>query len=268
VTTECDPRFDDVDDYHRKLSSRLRGILGDALVGVYAGGSFVLGDFDHDLSDLDVAAACATHVDLITKQAIVDALRHESLPCPARGLEFVLYAEPVLRAATTAPGFELNLNSGARMSFRADYEPGEERHWFAIDRSILMVHGKALLGPPTREVFAPTQRGPLLELVAESVRWYRDTAATGSDAVLNGCRALRFAAEGTWSSKLAAGTWALERHDSPQLVAQAVAARRCQRPLPAGDVDRFLKTVELTVREAAARPPPPNRGRLGTPTPA
>ena len=81
--------------------------------------------------------SAAAHVDQTTKQAIVEALRHESLPCPARGLEFVLYAEPVIRSATTEPGFELNLNSGARMSFRADYEPGEERHWFAIDRAIL-----------------------------------------------------------------------------------------------------------------------------------
>ena len=30
----------------------------------------------------------------------------------------------------------------------------------------------------------------------------------GADAVLNTCRALRFAAEGTWSAKREAGAWA------------------------------------------------------------
>jgi hypothetical protein len=125
-----------VDDHHRELVARLRGLLEDELLGVYASGSFALGGFDHYLSDVDVAAVGATPVDQTTKQAIVEALRHESLPCPARGLEFVLYPEPVLRTTTTDPGFDLNLNSGARMRFRVDYEPSEERHWFAIDRSM------------------------------------------------------------------------------------------------------------------------------------
>src|SRR5215210_4305665 len=162
--------LDDIGDYHHELVARLRTLLGNELVGVYAGGSFVLGGFDHDLRHLDVAAASTTRVNQKTKQAIVEALRHESLPCPARGLEFVLYAEPVLRTATIDPGFELNLDTGARMSFRVDYEPGAERHWFAIDRSIVAGHGKALYGPPARELFAPIPRGPLLEVVAESIR--------------------------------------------------------------------------------------------------
>ena len=245
-------RLDRFDTYQRELVTRLQELLGDELVGVYAGGSVALGGFDPALSDLDIAAASVTHIDHTTKHAIVEALRHESLPCPARGLEFVLYAERVLRAATTDPGFELNLNSGGRMTFRADYEPGAERHWFAIDRSILAAHGKVLLGRPAKELFAPIPRGPLLEVVAEAVAWHRESRAQGSDAVLNACRALRFAAEGIWSSKLAAGRWALERNQEPRLVAQALASRHSQEPLPQLDVYRFLEDVALKVREAAA----------------
>ena len=73
-----------VGDYLRELVARLRTALGDELLGVYAGGSFALGDFDQSLSDLDVAAVTATHAGRTTKQAIVELLRHESLPCPAR----------------------------------------------------------------------------------------------------------------------------------------------------------------------------------------
>ncbi len=64
-----------VDEYHRELVARLRGLLGDELIGVYAGGSFALGDFDSYLSDLDVAAVGAAHVGQTTKQAIVEARR-------------------------------------------------------------------------------------------------------------------------------------------------------------------------------------------------
>ena len=148
-----------VGDYLRELVARLRTALGDELLGVYAGGSFALGDFDQSLSDLDVAAVTATHAGRTTKQAIVELLRHESLPCPARGLEFVLYAEPVIHTATTDPGFELNLNSGARMSFRADYEPGEERHWFAIDRSVLAARRRGP-EPRSRALSAETMKMP------------------------------------------------------------------------------------------------------------
>jgi hypothetical protein len=244
-----------VDEYHRELVARVRALLGNELIGVYAGGSFALGDFDLHLSDLDVAAVGAAHVDRSTKQTIVEALRHESLPCPARGLEFVLYAEPVLRTATTEPGFELNLNSGARMTFRVDHEPGAERHWFAIDRSILAARGKPLFGPAASELFPPVPRGALLDVVADAVRWHRDLQVLGSDAVLNACRALRFAADGIWSSKIVAGRWALERNEEPRLVAEALAARQGKQPLSTPDVHRFLAAVEFRVREAAAREP-------------
>ena len=72
------------------------------------------------------------------KQAIVERVRHEALPCPARGLELVVYPLATARSGSAAPGFELNLNTGAAMAFRVDEQPGEiEGFWFAIDRSIL-----------------------------------------------------------------------------------------------------------------------------------
>jgi hypothetical protein len=61
-------------------------------------------------------------------------------------------------------------------------------------------------------------------------------------------------AEGVWSSKIAACTWALERHEEPLLVAQALASQS-EHPLDRVDVLRFLRRVERTVLEAAAREP-------------
>ena len=73
------------------------------------------------------------------------------------------------------------------MDFRADEAPGDiEGFWFAIDRSILRDHGVALHGPPPAELFAPIPRATLLPLLAESVRWHRDSdVPLGSDVVLN-----------------------------------------------------------------------------------
>ena len=201
-----------LDDYLAELTRRLSGVLGDDLRGVYAGGSYALGAYEPGRSDVDVTAVATGALPAAAKQAIVDRLRHESLPCPARGLELVVFPLATTRGGGGEPGFELNLNSGADMPFRVDTEPGGiEGFWFAIDRAILREHGVALAGPPPAELFAPIPRAALLPLLRESIVWHRDSdVPLGTDVVLNTCRALRFAAEGTWSHKREAGAWAQE----------------------------------------------------------
>ena len=91
------------------------------LVGVYAAGSLALDAYEPDRSDIDIAIVCSAALPMATKESIVAALRHESLPCPARGLELVVYRTEVAGAATSDPGFEVELNTGPRMDFRATY---------------------------------------------------------------------------------------------------------------------------------------------------
>jgi hypothetical protein len=192
-----------VDDYLAELTRRMQEILGEELLGVYAGGSYALGAYEHGRSDVDVTAVVASPLADAAKQALVGALRHESLPCPARGLELVVYPLATARGGGGEPGFELNLNSGAGMDFRADFEPGDiEGFWFAIDRSILREHGVALLGPPPTELFAAIPRDTLIPLLAESLRWHRDSdQPVGSDVVLNSARTRHFLDTGHWISK-------------------------------------------------------------------
>ena len=227
-----------LDDYLAELTRRLSGVLGDELLGVYAGGSYALGAYEPGRSDIDVTAVAAGALSPVAKQAIVDRLRHEALPCPARGLELVVYPLATTRAGGGEPGFELNLNTGADMGFRVDEEPGEiEGFWFAIDRAILRDHGVALAGPPPADLFAPIPRSTLLPLLQESIRWHRDSdVPLGSDTVLNTSRALRFATEGTWSSKREAGDWAA----AEPIVRAALAGEELER----GAVVGFLETVD------------------------
>lgn len=234
-----------LDDYLAELTRRLGGVLGDALRGVYAGGSYALGAYEPGRSDIDVTAVAAGALSPAAKQAIVDRLRHESLPCPARGLELVVYPLATTRGGGGEPGFELNLNTGADMTFRVDEEPGEiEGFWFAIDRAILREHGVALAGPPPAELFAPIPRAALLPLLRESIDWHRDSEVPlGTDVVLNTCRALRFATEGTWSHKREAGAWAA----GDPVVDAALAGR----PVDRAEVTRFLDAAAARLDDAA-----------------
>ena len=195
-----------VDDYLAELTRRMQEILGAELLAVYAGGSYALGAYEHGRSDVDVTAVVAEPLSHDVKQRLVAALRHEALPCPARGLELVVYPLSTAQSGGGEPGFELNLNTGETMGFRADEAPGDiEGFWFAIDRSILREHGIAFHGPPAAELIAEIPRDALLPLLDESVRWHRDSATpTSADVILNTARTQHFVDTGHWISKPAA----------------------------------------------------------------
>jgi hypothetical protein len=217
-----------VSDEHAYLAAlveRLRDLLGDELVGVYAGGSWALGGYERGRSDLDVAVVVRGRLGDEAAGAIVRSLRHEAFPCPARGLELVVYTAAAAGEATVEPGFELNLNTGAGVTFRADREqqPGE-RHWFAIDRSVLAHHGVALYGPPAGEVFASLGPNELRPVLAEVLRWYEREAPESEDGVLNAGRSLRFVHEGVWSAKPELRAWAAGQTGSrAEIVRRAIA---------------------------------------------
>ncbi len=206
-----------VAEYLAALVDRTRQILGPDLVGVYLAGSLAFDAYEHGRSDIDIAVVCAIELDDDRKHAVVDALRHESLPCPARGLELVVYSAAAAAAGGPAPGFEVELNTGPRMNFRATYAGADRREcdgtfWYGIDRSILAERGRAVHGPPAAEVFGPITEADLLDLLVASLRWHLadvpdevahddDAPAWTDDAVLNAARAMVRVRTGRWSSK-------------------------------------------------------------------
>jgi predicted nucleotidyltransferase len=237
------------DAYLAEIVSLLQAALGPGLAGVYAGGSYALGGYEQGRSDLDVAAVVRRPLTPDEKTTLVQNLRHEVLPCPARGLELVVYTRDAAGSRDVRAPFELNLNTGAGMEFRTDAEPVEgELHWFALDRSVLARHGVALAGPPAGEVFADPGRNALLPVLAESLRWFL-AGGTRDDAVLNACRAARFAEEDAWTTKRAAGQWAVGRLGEDALVLAALRARGTTETL---EPERVRAFVERVLRRLAA----------------
>jgi len=240
-------------DYLASVRDRLRAVVGEHLIGVYAGGSYTLGGYLPGRSDLDVAAVVVSPLSPELGDAIVSGLDHGALPCPARCLELVVYLEATARSGSPVSNFELNLNTGrdTPLSVHRGSDSGDlGSHWFAIDRSILSQAGIALLGPPAGDVFAPIPLAVLAPTLLESVRWHREHVGDSGDAVLNACRALRYAQEGLWSAKPAAGRWALDHHLAPRgLITQALTARTQRGALDPADVDAFLYGVEARLRQ-------------------
>jgi predicted nucleotidyltransferase len=140
--------------YLDELVRRLAAVT--ELHAVYLFGSAAQGAYEHGRSDVDVIAVTAKPSSQEVKEALADAA--ESLPCPARKLELVVYARGSER-------HELNVNTGELVHFSPDDDPD---FWFVLDRSIAEQHAIALVGPPWSEVFAPVPREAVLGALDEA----------------------------------------------------------------------------------------------------
>ncbi|GAB3861309.1 hypothetical protein GCM10029963_65580 [Micromonospora andamanensis] len=219
-------------------------VLGAELCGAYAAGSVGLAAYHPGRSDVDVALICAGPLDHGVAEELVARLRHEALPCPARGLELVVYRREVARSGTPEPGFEVELNTGARMDFRVSYGPAQRSSadglfWYGLDRSILHQSGQALLGPPAADAFADLAPDDLRRLILDALRWWLarpapagEVPAPGAeDAVLGACRSWVRLRTGVWLPKVAAGRRLLDEAGpladtgTVELVELSIAAR-------------------------------------------
>jgi hypothetical protein len=178
----------------------------------------------------------------------------------------VVYRKEVAAAGGSDPGFEVELNTGARMDFRATYagtdrRPEDGTFWYAIDRSILAERGRAISGPPAAEIFRSVSESTLVDLLITSLRWHLGPAAdtdqhpdvdddSGAgwtdDAVLNACRAWQRVRTGHWSSKVAAGEQVLT--DLPDAAVGGAGS------MDGRGLDRAVVWQALAARNGAAPP--------------
>jgi hypothetical protein len=240
----------DLADYLTELTSRLEAQLGDRLVAAWVIGSGALGDFDPLRSDVDVQAVSDSRLDRARLQRLAGALSHDALPCPVRGLEFVLYAHVDL-ADPDGPAFQLNLNTGPGMQQHEGFDPRPEpRFWFTLDVAIARQQARSLAGPPPSEVLPFLSRSLVVGALSDALAWYR--AYDDAQAVLAGCRAWAWTSDGTWRSKGEAATWARARLADPTAVDWALARRAHPEPHepPPSAVAAFFDLVTSSLENA------------------
>jgi hypothetical protein len=227
--------------YAGVLAAVLPAELGGGLVGVYLHGSAVLGGFHPVASDVDILAVIAEPTDAAVR-ARVGARLAAAGTCPGSGLEM-----SVITAATAADlgacRFEVHLTTGvdAKVVPGADHTGDPD---LVLCAEVCRRAGYAVHGPPPAEVFGPVPGGRLLAAIAAEVRW---AAVHGSVAyaVLNACRAQRYAVEGVLSSKVAAGEWARARYPEEPVIAEALAQQTGGRHVNAASPEaiRFVTRV-------------------------
>ncbi|MER6366082.1 nucleotidyltransferase domain-containing protein [Kitasatospora sp. NPDC001527] len=245
--------------YLEELVRRVRAVCGARVVSVVTVGSVALGDYRHGRSDVDVVVVLEPDLPGSALTELARELAHPRLPCPAAGLELVVYGADVAASTSGGAGFLLNLNTGPLLAERADRNPtGAAAFWFVIDRSIAHRAGVTLWGAPARRAIAEPAPAGVFAALRAAVREHADGAGHLADnRVLNGCRAVVFCRTGRWRAKRAAAreTAAAEPGFRPLLEA---ALRSFERPrsaadaLPAAEVRAFLAWAGERVEEAAA----------------
>ncbi|XHM65930.1 aminoglycoside adenylyltransferase domain-containing protein [Streptomyces nigra] len=246
--------------YFTELVRRTHRLCGARLVSAVAVGSVALGDYRHGRSDIDVTVVLDGTPPASLLLDLAAELAHPALPCPAAGLELVVYAAGFAARPSGDAGYLLDLNTGPLLPSRVSLDPAQSpAFWYVIDRSVAHQAGRTLYGAPAREVIAEPARADLLAAIRASVREHgTGDGHLADNRVLNGCRAVRHRRTGRWEPKRAAAraVAAAEERFRP-LVEAALRSyeqpsRRAAVPLPAERVREFLAWVAGQVAGADA----------------
>ena len=233
--------------YALNIASAMAETFGSQLVGVYLHGSAALGGFDARRSDVDILVVCDGPMSAVQQSAVTEALSEERLPCPGRGLELSIVTVQVAQHPTAEPAFELHLTTAPEDIKVIDGHQRSGDPDLVVHFAVCRRAGR-LLGPglPAAEAFSPVADDLVIAQLATELRWAAEHAS-GEYAVLNACRAWRFAADGALVSKIDGGEWALGRVHGPdrELIKTALDQ---QRSIPSAELDR--NAVKQFVRQA------------------
>lgn len=208
--------------YADRVADEVRSVFEDRAVGVWLIGSLAHGGFG-PTSDVDIQAAVDKPGDDAIR-ALVGRIRHPILPCPAAGLEFVLYDVAVLASPTPPLRWSLNLNGGPSREEKVSTDPATESwHWFLLDLAVGRDTARTLHGEDLRDVAGSISQADVRAAIAESFRWHRRHDNGGSNQLANAARGLRFLRFGQWGSKPDALDWATALGYSPRNVMTELA---------------------------------------------
>lgn len=242
--------------YAEDLAAVLRAELGSGLVGVYLHGSAVLGGFHPVTSDLDVLAVIAAPTDAVV-QTRVGARLAAADTCPGSGLEM-----SVITAATAADlgacPFEVHVTTGVEPKIVPGADLAGDPD-LVLHAEVYRQAGYAVHGPPPGDVFGPVARTRLLTAVVKEIGWGASHRSTAY-AVLNACRAERYAVEGVLCSKLAAGQWARTRYPEEPVITEALAQQTSGRHVHPATPE----AIRFATRVADQLQSPDAPGRGGT----
>lgn len=197
----------------KELATRLASILGEKLVGLYVGGSLVNGDFDSEVSDIDLTAIILDDLNLDEFSALKKM--HQDLP-----EEFEKWNDRIEMRYVTLDAIKHVKSYTGNVAHICPGEPFHtteiRKHWLT-DWYTLQEKGRVIKGPEPRTVIEPITKEEFVNSVKENVQgwkeWVKDmkNQYAQSYAILTLCRAYYVFANCEQPSKKQAAFWTAQQ---------------------------------------------------------
>lgn len=222
-----------------ELFLRIRKVLGDKLVGLYLGGSLVLGDFDEQISDIDLVATLSsdiTDTELNELREMHADFIGEHNEWQDR-IEVCYISTDALQTVKSAASQIVNIS------------PGEPIHRLELRKEWIMnwylarEYSTALFGPPPKSIIEPISKEEYIQSIKDHMKSWdawaknmRDRYAQVAYVILTMCRALYAYKNGDQVSKIRAARWA-ERQmpEWSELIENALVWRKTKNEEPVDD---------------------------------
>ena len=204
-------KYPDINNLLNDLLSQIQKILGNKLTGFYLYGSLVWGDFDYDISDIDLLAALSS--DLDDKEFTALEQMHKDFVNDHKEWDNRIEVQYL-----SSLGLKTYKTQSTKMAI---ISPGDPFHWTEVDMRWIMNwyfvqdYGVTLFGPDPKILIDPVSKEEFLQAVQDHARNWREyvkhtkkSRGYQSYAILTICRALCAYKTGEQVSKKQAADWA------------------------------------------------------------
>lgn len=195
-------------------------LLGSNLVGIYLHGSYVLGSYNEDVSDLDYVVVVRHALTATNKRELMSVTLHKLWPlAPKKGLEFHVMVQSALRPFQTPIPFDFHFSKYHYQDYvQSPNQYIQTMHGtdpdLAAHLTIMNHYGQVLTGPVIAEVFSPIPPAVYWQaLVFDIADAQTEITVDPVYVTLNLCRVLASQRSGLILSKSGGGQWGLAHLD-------------------------------------------------------
>jgi predicted nucleotidyltransferase len=240
--------YPEIDALLNHLLDQIRQVLGEKLVALYLYGSLVTGDFDREISDIDLLAATASDIEAQE----FERLQQMHYDVVAKSPEWDGRLEIAYLSVAALKTFRTQVSQIAVIS------PGEPFHFkeagkdWLVNWWVVQEKGVTLFDPPLTALIEPISREEFLQTVQEHTQAWGEWVNQMQDlpgqayAILTLCRSLYTAKTGEQVSKKEAALWAQASY--PQwawLIQKALVWRTGGRDEATDQAATFFETVNF-----------------------
>ena len=231
------------------ITSQLPTQLGDTLVGIYAYGSAVWGDFDDDISDIDllVVLTRAVDSDLFARLDAWHQTLESRFPVWAGRIEIAYISTTALQTFRTHNSPIAVISPGEPFNIK---EAGIDWliNWYTIRQQSVVLYGAAV-ATVIPAISADEFRDSVRQQVGEWRDWVshtRDSRPYQAYTILTMCRALYAWHTGQQASKRVAAEWAMQQLPTHAgIIANALVWRRDYREMDINHAATYRFAVEM-----------------------